>query len=123
MGCALGIAHRSHRDRGGLPFLVAVDMIPPALAAPHMTERVAPDHWVEVTDRVIPRNPDATFVETFHGLETIAAAGTLSARDGACDIRTPYDDYVLIMPARQLTPGQTAVRLRRKRRFEDHHAS
>ena len=58
-------------------------MIPPALAAPHMTERVAPDHWVEVTDRVVPRNPDATFVETFLGLETIAAAGTLSARDGA----------------------------------------
>ena len=104
-------------------FLVAVDMIPPALAAPHMTERVAPDHWVEVTDRVVPRNPDASFVETFHGLETIDTAGTLIARDGARDIRTPYDDCVLIMPARQLTPGQTAVRLGRKRRFEDHHAS
>jgi hypothetical protein len=48
-----------------------------------------------------------------HGRRTIARAGTLLARDGPRDIRTPYDDCVLIMPAQRPKQGETAVRLGR----------
>ncbi|HEY1506592.1 MAG TPA: peptidase M14, partial [Stellaceae bacterium] len=39
--------------------------------------------------------------------------GTVIARDGGKEIRTPYDDCVLIMPSRRFARGQTAVRLGR----------
>ena len=35
------------------------------------------------------------------------------ARDGATDVRTPYDDAVLIMPTRRPRKGETAVRIGR----------
>jgi hypothetical protein len=43
----------------------------------------------------------------------IPRAGTVIARDGKTDIRTPYDQCVLIMPTRRISRGQTAVRLGR----------
>jgi hypothetical protein len=48
-----------------------------------------------------------------HGLATVPKADTLLARDGDVDIRTPYDDCVLIMPTRRPKKGETAVRLGR----------
>ena len=51
------------------------------------------------------------------GLEVIPERGTVIAHDGARPIRTPYDDCVLIMPSRRLTPGLTAVRLGAVRRL------
>ena len=47
------------------------------------------------------------------GLEKIPRKGTLIAEDGDRPILTPYDDCILVMPSRRLTPGQTAVRLGR----------
>ena len=47
-----------------------------------------------------------------HGLIVIPKAGTLLARDGGRDVRTPYDDCVLIMPTRR-PKGETAVRIGR----------
>jgi len=44
----------------------------------------------------------------------VPAAGTLLARDGAREIRTPYDDCVLVMPTRRPRRGETAVRLGRR---------
>jgi len=49
----------------------------------------------------------------FEGFEVIENAGTVIARDGGRDIRTPYDECVLIMPSRRFARGQTAVRLGR----------
>jgi hypothetical protein len=46
-------------------------------------------------------------------MEVIPKAGTLIANDGKDEIRTPYDDCVLIMPSRRTAVGQTAVRLGR----------
>lgn len=46
-------------------------------------------------------------------MEALADAGTLLARDGEWEVRTAYDDGVLIMPSRRLTVGSTAVRLER----------
>jgi hypothetical protein len=54
----------------------------------------------------------------FTGLEVIAEAGTLIGWDGDREVRTPYDDCVLVMPSKRLYRGQTAVRLGR---FVDAH--
>ena len=43
----------------------------------------------------------------------VREAGTLLARDGGTEVRTPYADCVLIMPTRRPKKGETAVRLGR----------
>jgi len=53
------------------------------------------------------------FVQDFRGLEVLPHKGTLIGRDNGREVRTPYDDCVLIMPSRRLVKGQTAVRLGR----------
>lgn len=70
---------------------------------------------VLVTDRVVARSTDFTFVQDFHGGETITRAGTLIAHDAGEPVYTPYDNCVLVMPSvRQLRPGVTTVRLGRR---------
>jgi len=97
-----------------LRFLVAVEAIDAADAAPHLpASPPPPQRVVEVTAAVTVTTPSFAFVEDYHGLEVIARAGTVIARDGAAEVRTPYDDCVLIMPSKRLAPGQTAVRLGR----------
>ena len=53
------------------------------------------------------------FALPVHGMMTIGRRGTLLARDDEREIRTPYDDCVLIMPTRRPKQGETAVRLGR----------
>jgi hypothetical protein len=43
----------------------------------------------------------------------LSPEGTLIGHDDEREVRTPYDDCVLIMPSRRLAKGQTAVRLGR----------
>jgi hypothetical protein len=43
----------------------------------------------------------------------IPRAGTLLARDGNDEVRTPYDNCLPIMPTRRPKKGETAVRLGR----------
>jgi hypothetical protein len=62
---------------------------------------------------VTAASPSFAFVQDFIGLEIIPKRGTLIGRDGDREIRTPYDQCMLIMPSRNLSPGQTAVRLGR----------
>jgi hypothetical protein len=69
--------------------------------------------FVTVTGPITIKHEDFRFVETFVGMEVIPKAGTLIANDGKDEIRTPYDDCVLIMPSRRTAVGQTAVRLGR----------
>lgn len=68
---------------------------------------------IEVTEAVTISGERFDFVETYRGLEVIPKKGTVIAHDGAREVRTPYDDCVLIMPSRRLLRGQTAVRLGR----------
>ncbi len=68
---------------------------------------------IEVTHTVTIRSERFTFDREFQCFETIAEAGSRIARDGTRGIVTPYDDCVLVMPARQPVRGQTAVRLGR----------
>ncbi|MBS1156385.1 MAG: Succinylglutamate desuccinylase/aspartoacylase [Proteobacteria bacterium] len=70
-----------------------------------------PQQVIRVTDAVVANSRNFRFTEDYRGLEIIAQAGTRIATDGTNEIRTPYNDCVLIMPSlRQLAPGVTVVR-------------
>ncbi|SBS26200.1 aspartoacylase [Marinomonas spartinae] len=66
---------------------------------------------VKVTEPIVASSMDFRFAAPYTGLETFAEKGSLIAwRDGK-EIRTPYDNCVLVMPSlRQLRPGVTVVR-------------
>jgi predicted deacylase len=68
---------------------------------------------IRVTEAVTITGDKFEFVQDFRGLEVLSPKGTLIGRDDGREIRTPYDDCVLIMPSRRLVKGQTAVRLGR----------
>jgi predicted deacylase len=68
---------------------------------------------IEVTEAVTITGDRFEFVADFRGLEVLSPKGTLIGRDNGREVRTPYDDCVLIMPSRRLAKGQTAVRLGR----------
>jgi predicted deacylase len=68
---------------------------------------------IEVTQAVTITGDRFEFVAPYVGLEVIEKAGTVLGRDGDQEVRTPYDNCVLIMPSRRLIRGQTAVRLGR----------
>jgi predicted deacylase len=99
-----------------LRFLIALGTLTRADAAviagpdfdAHPRQRV-----IQVTEAVTITGDKFEFVQDFRGLEVLSPKGTLIGRDNGREIRTPYDDCVLIMPSRRLAKGQTAVRLGR----------
>ena len=92
-----------HFDTAAPEFLAArLDPAPPS-----------PQRAIEVTDVVTIDSDDFMFVRPVAGLDVVATRGTVLATDGAREIRTPYDDCVLVMPARRPRKGETAVRLGR----------
>lgn len=68
---------------------------------------------IEVTEAVTIAGDRFDFADDFRGLEVLAEKGSLIGRDGGREVRTPYDNCVLVMPSRRLVRGQTAVRLGR----------
>ena len=68
---------------------------------------------IEVTEAVTISGDSFDFIDDFRGLEVLGPKGSLIGRDGGREVRTPYDNCVLIMPSRRLVRGQTAVRLGR----------
>jgi predicted deacylase len=72
-----------------------------------------PQRVIEVTEAVTITGERFEFVGDFRGLEVLTPKGTVIGRDGGREVRTPYDDCVLIMPSRRSGKGQTAVRLGR----------
>jgi predicted deacylase len=94
-------------------FLAATGVLPPAEAARILGEAVPPQRIVTVTEAVTIATDRFAFTRDYRGLEVIPHHGTVIATDGEREIRTPYDDCVLIMPSRRLLRGQTAVRLGR----------
>jgi predicted deacylase len=68
---------------------------------------------IEVTQAVTISGNRFEFVEPYVGLEVIPRQGSVIGHDGDQEVRTPYDNCVLIMPSRRLVRGQTAVRLGR----------
>src|SRR5215468_9623642 len=72
-----------------------------------------PQKVIEVTDVVTIATDDFAFALPVAGLAVMPKANTVLARDGDTEIRTPYDDCVLIMPTRRPKRGETALRLGR----------
>jgi predicted deacylase len=68
---------------------------------------------IEVTEAVTIAGSRFEFVAPYVGLEVIEKQGTVIGHDDDKEVRTPYDNCVLIMPSRRLIRGQTAVRLGR----------
>lgn len=68
---------------------------------------------IEVTEAVTIAGDRFDFAGEFRGLEVLPTKGTLIGRDNGREVRTPYDNCVLVMPSRRLVKGQTAVRLGR----------
>ncbi len=66
--------------------------------------------FIEVTGPVTVRTDEFRFTEMWGGMEVIAAEGTVIGYDGDTPVRTPYDNCVLVQPAREAGKGRTAVR-------------
>ena len=97
-----------------LRFLRHFGMLPDAFLDAHLDANPLPlQQVIEITDVVTITSPQFAFVRPVAGLEVIAKAGSLLARDGDRDVLTPYDDCVLIMPTRRPKRGETAVRIGR----------
>ena len=94
-------------------FLAAAGILSEADAAPWRQRPALPQRTVLITHRVTVDSDDFHFLSKYGGVEVIPRAGTVIARDGKSEIRTPYDQCVLIMPTRRISRGQTAVRLGR----------
>lgn len=69
--------------------------------------------FATVTDVITACSANFVFVQPFLGGEVIAARNTLIAMDGETEIRTPYDDCLLVMPSLRPSRGHMAVRLAR----------
>jgi hypothetical protein len=99
-----------------LRFLIAAGSVRPddvaAIGGPdfdaHPRQRI-----IEVTEAVTISGDRFDFAGDFRGLEVLEKKGSLIGHDGEREVRTPYDNCILIMPSRRLVRGQTAVRLGR----------
>lgn len=97
-----------------LRFLLSLDMIKRDFALRFLSAAPpVPQKVIQVTAPVTIKTQTFRFAQPFLGLEVIAKEGTVVAWDGEEEIRTPYDDCVLVMPSRRLFPGQTGVRFGR----------
>jgi predicted deacylase len=99
-----------------LHFLRRHGMVEPALLEAHLPGREPePQTFIEVSRPVTVESGKFRFVEDYRGFEVIERAGTLIAYDGEAEVRTPYDNCVLVMPSpgNGRKPGLTAVRLGR----------
>lgn len=77
-------------------------------SAPRVSQRIA-----EVTQAVTAASNGFAFVQPWRGGDIIADRNTLIALDGETEIRTPYDECLLVMPSLRPSRGHTAVRLAR----------
>jgi len=95
-------------------FLNQYGMLDPEFVREHLQSRFnAVQRVIEVTGPVTIKTDAFRFTQDFCGLEVIPEAGTLIGFDGDEQVRTPYDDCVLIMPSLRKGKGESAVRLGR----------
>ena len=69
--------------------------------------------FAEVTMVVTAMTSSFAFVQSWRGGDVIPRRNTLIALDGETEVRTPYDDCLLVMPSLRPSRGHTAVRLAR----------
>jgi predicted deacylase len=82
-------------------------------ALPPAQPNAAPQRFAEVTQAVTAATSNFAFVQPYRGGDIIERRNTPIALDGETEIRTPYDDCLLIMPSLRPSRGHTAVRLAR----------
>jgi predicted deacylase len=100
--------------QSALRFLRHFGMVDPAFLEAHVDPGPLPDQRaIQITDVVTIESDEFAFVQPVAGLAVIAKGGSLLARDGSREVRTPYDNAVLIMPTRRPRKGETAVRIGR----------
>ncbi len=76
----------------------------------------AQPRFAAVTAAITAVTAGFAFVRAFRGGEVIARRNTIIALDGEAEIRTPYDNCLLVMPSLRPSRGHTAVRLARLER-------
>jgi predicted deacylase len=64
-----------------------------------------------VTDVVTAKTSSFSFVRSWCGGEVVARRNTVIAMDGQTEVRTPYDECLLVMPSLRPGRGHTAVRM------------
>jgi len=97
-----------------LRFLRHFDMVDFAFLEQHLDRSPRPaQNVIEVTAAMTIATDDFSFAMPVQGLAVVPEAGTLLAHDGDTEVRTPYDNCVLVMPTRRPKKGETAVRLGR----------
>ena len=97
-----------------LRFLAHFQVVDLAFIQEHLAHVPPPiQHLIEVTGPVTIESDNFRFAEDYRGMEVIPETGTVIGWDGESEVRTPYDDCVLIMPSRRLRKGESAVRFGR----------
>jgi len=97
-----------------LRFLDHFRLIPSSVIAEAMPAiALTPQKVVIVTDVVTAQSDECVLAADYAGLDRVPHAGTIIGHDQGLPVRTPYDDCILIMPARKVRRGQTMVRLGR----------
>jgi succinylglutamate desuccinylase len=71
----------------------------------------ASTRFAAVTHVVTAKTNRFVFTRPYRGGDVIAKGGTVIAHDGDAEIRTPYNDCLLIMPSHRPSHGHTAIRL------------
>jgi hypothetical protein len=69
--------------------------------------------FAEVTTVVTATTSGFAFIQSWRGGDIVPHRNTLIALDGEHEVRTPYDDCLLVMPSLRPSRGHTAVRLAR----------
>lgn len=90
-----------------LRFLRALDIVP-GVVGPGRGPVWSVTHGLSAASRRF------VFAQPWRGGTVIPRAGTLIARDGEAEIRTPHDDCMLVMPSPRVMRGHVAVRLARR---------
>ena len=90
-----------------------LDMVDAGAPLPPPPPPETPVRFVRVTDAVVARTSAFAFTKAWYGGEVVEKRDTLIATDGLTEIRTPYDDCLLVMPSLRPGRGHTAVRLGR----------
>lgn len=67
----------------------------------------------EVTETITAGARPFSFVQPYRGGAVVREAGTLIGHDGTREVRTQYDDCLLVMPSLRPSRGHTVVRLAR----------
>ena len=80
-------------------------------AEPTVSTELPPRRMATVTHTISAATSQFVFIAPYRGGEMIERRNSLIALDGTTEIRTPYDNCLLVLPSLRASRGHTAVRL------------